>query len=144
MSGTFESRYVCGNENITSFMLIAKTHQLARQMHFRWIDDNKDGKIRVHLPYSDGVLYIDHGILEGDASTFLLSTGGQPDVIGNIESYFYERNGSNARLYRNGTNIAETTTLSSRLPENNGRFIVGARNNDLKHSCKMDLFHHYF
>ena len=140
MNATFESTYICSNENITSFMLIAKTHQLAVQMHFRWIDDNKEGKIRAHLPYSDGVLYIDNGILQGDPSTYLLSVGGQPNVIGNIESYFYERNGSTARLYRNGTNIVETTTLSSRLPESNGRFIVGARNNDLKHPCKMDLY----
>ena len=108
---TFESTYLCSNENITSFMLIAKTHQLAEQMHFRWIDDNKEGKIRAHLPYSDGVLYIDNGILQGDPSNYLLSVGGQSNLIGNIESYFYERNGSTARLYRNGTNIVETTSF---------------------------------
>ena len=48
------------------------------------------------------------------------------NLTGNIESYFFERNGSNAKFYRNGTEIYETPQLNAVLPQDNGAFILGA------------------
>ena len=81
-----------------------------------------DLSLNAHFPWSDGTLYVDHA----SRNTGRLSLAGQTDLTGSINSYFYERNGAEAKLYLNGSEIGSVNNLTSALSSEEGRFTIGS------------------
>ena len=141
MSKTNINGLTFSDANITSFMFIAKTKDKAiKQTHFKWTSDTNSQIIRAHFPWDDGNIYIDHS----NFSHGRMTISNQQNLTQNIESYFYERNGSNAKLYRNATEIHSVNNLTSILSSSVGTFTLGAENLNGMNSAKMDFYALFF
>lgn len=138
-----------GGENgtSTSFMFIAKTLGTRNNTQFQWSPalasggfDN-DNRLGVHFPWGDGTLYVDHGAVTGGR----LQVSGVANTTGQIVSYLYVRDGSTARLFKNGTLVKTTTGLTAALSSAIGRFMLGDDN--VSHSnyhADMDFYGLFF
>ena len=136
----FNSIYLCSSGNVTSFMFIAKTDAISKQIHIMYKDTN-DGIFRAYFPWDDGNIYIDHA----NKNSGRMTVSNQQNLTGNIESYFYERNGANAKLYRGGTEITSSDKLTSNLDYGSrGTFMLGAENYNDMNSTKMDFYALFF
>ncbi|MCE2507677.1 MAG: hypothetical protein J4F36_14675, partial [Nitrosopumilaceae archaeon] len=121
-----------------TFLFVAKTDLVINQAHFAWQSDDQNNMFRVNLPWQNGTIFIDHASRAGR-----LEVSGQTELTGSIESYFYERDGANARLYRSGVEIGNTTGLTAVMPETSGHFYL-ADDHTNANRTNMDFYALFF
>ena len=92
---SFDVSKVAGsNGNTCTVIMVVKTKQQKGQSQFQWGKGNV--RFGVHLPWSDGTLYVDFGAVSGGR----LSIGSQPNLTGNIEVWTIRVDGTNMQLFR--------------------------------------------
>lgn len=134
------------NGNTTSFMFVANTISTRDNTNFQWspalgngFDNNN--RIGVHLPWSSGTLYVDHGAVSGGR----LQVSGIPNIVGQLVSYLYVRDGGTARLYKDGTLVKTTTGLTASVSSALGRFMLGDDNvTGSGYQANMDFYGLFF
>ena len=58
----------CFRAQCTLFLMI-KVYKSTAQHNFTWFDDGRESnKFSAHIPFSDGMVYFDHPVIEGEVN----------------------------------------------------------------------------
>lgn len=128
----------------TSFMLVVKTKSDKRQCQFNWVKGSPGSynlikRLAFQGPYGDGKIYMDHASVT--KGRMVLTS--QQDTIGLVTSWFYERNGSESVMYKNGVEEGGKAGLTSALDDSAGRLMLGD-GNELGLFADMDFYGLFF
>lgn len=135
----FDTSSLAGkNGNMLTLIMIVNTKQTKNQSQFQW----GTGAVRfgVHVPWSDGKIYIDFGNINGGR----LEKIGESNLNGNIEVWTIRVSGIMMQLYRGVSSIAQIeNALISTTLSGSGDITIGSGNlgnGNGTNFSKMDLY----
>ncbi|DAC81752.1 hypothetical protein TrispH2_011691 [Trichoplax sp. H2] len=129
----------------TTFFLVVATKGLKNQTQFSWSVKNRNGgyninkRLGVHLPWSDGTTYIDHGSVNNYRMQYKDSTL-TDEMINKIVLWSYRCTGKRASLWLNQNHLysEDEKHISSDLFDT-GIFTLGNGYHVSEH-CSMDFY----
>ena len=129
------------NGNTSTFFIVMKAKAAKQQSNFNWVKEtgtntyNTRVRLGVHIPYANGVVYIDHA--SSASGRLQVAYGGK---LNQKQVWAYRRNGSWADLHIKNVFHHSVNNLTSKFASGDvGRFMIGNGNN-LNDNATMDFY----